>query len=267
MDGRPIDRGWLLWLAAVTVGAAVAVAAMAIARLQPSAPDLWWDISWTAAGLAAVCGMIAARSRAAPRQRERWTLWMLAAVSWLGGQLAWDLFSVIGAPGSPNASDIGWWGFALLVIAGLVRARTSSGLVRLVALVEDLPLITAVMALTFAELWDEAAASPLPLLARLSVLLYPVLYVSAAVLTLQAMISGALRRARTPGLGVVLAGIVTQGVAFIAWSEQLLENRYVPGSTLVAPLFSLGLIAIALGAALAARSPERPAVSADPGRW
>src|SRR5215208_1388202 len=234
---RPMQRSWRACLVAVAVCGALAVAAMVLARLDAAASVLWWDVSWTAAAFAALAGTLAARSRALPRQRERWTLWTLATLSWLVGQLAWDVYSVVGSAPSPSATDVGWWGFALLVVAGLTRARTSSGLVRLVALVEALPLMIAVMALTFAELWDEAVNSPLPLLARISALIYPVVYVTAAVLTLQAMIGGALRRARTPGLGVVLAGIVAQAAAFIAWSGQLLEDRYVVGDTLVDPLF------------------------------
>jgi diguanylate cyclase (GGDEF)-like protein len=264
---RPIQRTRLAYLVAVAASGALAVAAMVVARLDASACLLWWDVSWTAAAVGALVGTLAARSRALPRQRERWTLWTLATLSWLAGQLAWDAYSIMGSPQSPNATDFGWWGFAILVVVGLTRARTSSGLVRLVALVEALPLMTAVMALTFAELWDEAVSSPLPVLARISALIYPAVYVTAAVLTLQAMIGGALRRARTPGLGVVLAGIVAQAVAFIAWSEMLLEDRYVVGATLVDPLFTLGLLAIGLGAGLAARTPERPALGVEPSRW
>jgi diguanylate cyclase (GGDEF)-like protein len=267
MRARPIERLEAGSLAAIVVGGLVAVVAMVLARLHPSASVFWWDVSWTVAAITAVIGTLAARSRALPRQRERWTVWTLATLSWLFGQLAWDFYGVVGSPPSPNATDAGWWAFAILVVVGLTRARTSSGLVRLVALVETLPLATAVMALTFAELWDETVTSPLPLLARISALIYPAVYVTAAVLTLQAMIGGALRRARTPGLGVVLAGIVAQAVAFIAWSEQLLEDRYVVGATLVDPLFTLGLLAIAIGAGLAARTPERPAVAVEPSRW
>jgi diguanylate cyclase (GGDEF)-like protein len=267
MLDRPMQRTWRASLVAAAASGALAVAAMLLACLHASASLFLWDVSWTAAAVAALIGTLAARSRALPRQRERWTIWTLATLSWLVGQIAWDVYSIAGSPQSPNATDVGWWGFAILVVVGLARARTSSGLVRLVTLIEALPLTTAVMALTLAEFWDEAIASPLPLVARISALTYPVVYVTAAVLTLQAMIGGALRRARTPGVGVVLAGIVAQAAAFIAWSEQLLEDRYVVGATLVDPLFTLGLLAIGLGGALAARTPERPAVAVEPGRW
>ena len=99
----------------------------------------------------------------------------------------------------------------------------------MVALVEVVPLVAAAMALTFAELWDEAAASGLALSARASALVYPVVYVSAAVITLQAMVGGSLRRVRGPGPLAVLAGIVAQAVAFVLWSDQLLAASYVDG--------------------------------------
>ena len=257
----------IVWLALVAISAAIAVVAIVFAQAGATPTTLWWDVAWTAAAICAVAGMLAARRRARPRQRERWTMWTFAAASWLLGQVAWDVFSVVGSPASPNAADVGWWAFAALVIAGLVRSRQNSGLIRLVALVEALPLIAAAMALTFAELWDEAAASSLPVVSRLAALTYPVLYVSAAVLTLQAMIGGALRRANSPGLGLVLVGVVAQAVAFILWSEQLLEARYVVGATLIDPLFALGLLAMGAGGVLAARSPDGPAAAVEPSPW
>ncbi len=41
------------------------------------------------------------------------TLWAAASGCWLIGQLAWDLFGIIGFPLSPSLADIAWWGFAL----------------------------------------------------------------------------------------------------------------------------------------------------------
>jgi diguanylate cyclase (GGDEF)-like protein len=124
-----------------------------------------------------------------------------------------------------------------------------------VALVEVLPLIAAVMALTFAELWDDAAGSDLPLLARAAALVYPFVYVSAAVITMQAMVGGSLRRVRGAGPLAVLAGIVAQSIAFVLWSDELLAA--VPSHTSLAdPLWVLGLLAIGAGGALAARRPE-----------
>src|ERR671935_282 len=73
---------------------------------------------------------------------------------------------------------------ALLAMIGVVRAPGASRSVRVVALVEALPLVVAAVALTFAQLWPAASASSLPLMPRVSALVYPAVHVSAAVLTL-----------------------------------------------------------------------------------
>ncbi len=242
-----------LWL--VVVSAAVAVAAMVVGA---------FNVAWTSAALSALAGTLAARGAAGAHERARWSWWAAAAAAWLLGQVAWDAFAVVGSPASPNLADAGWWAFAVLVVAGLVQ-RGSSRTLRLVAVVEALPLIAAAMALTSAELWDEAARSSLPVAGRVSALMYPGLYVSAAVLTLQAMLAGSLRGRRGAGLRLVLGGIVAQAVAFIAWSEQLLDGRYATGQTLVDPLWVLGMLAIGTGGMLVARNPHGPAPPEEPG--
>ena len=169
--------------------------------------------------------------------------------------MAWDLFAITGTPASPHLADVGWWAFAVLVVGGLLRTRERSRSARVVALVEVLPLIAAVMALTFAQLWDDAAGSGLPLSARASALAYPFVYVSAAVITLQAMVGGSLRRVRGAGPLAVLAGIVAQSAAFVLWSDELLAAG-ASHTTLADPLWVGGLLAIGAGGALAARRPE-----------
>jgi diguanylate cyclase (GGDEF)-like protein len=247
---------------AVGVPAVVSVLAVAIAvglRGEGGAP---WKVAWTAAALSALAGMLAARRCSLPAHRGRWTWWAAAVACWLAGEMAWNVFAATGAPPSPNLADAGWWAFAILVIGGLMRTRDGSRGVRIVALVEVLPLIVAAMALTFAELWGTAAASPLPTTDRLSVLIYPAVYVAAAVVTLQAIMGGSLRPVRGPGPRVVLAGIVAQAAAFITWSGALLDDRYVPGDLVADPLWVVGLLAIGAGGALAARTPE-PVAPAD----
>ena len=68
---------------------------------------------------------------------------------------------------------------------------------------------------------EHAAASPLSTAARVSALVYAVVYVTAAVLTLHALIAGPL---------LVLGGVMAQAVAFVAWSQQLLVDSYVVGT-------------------------------------
>jgi diguanylate cyclase (GGDEF)-like protein len=241
------------WSLAVLLPAFTALGAMAAGYVLDAA---WaWDAAWTAAAVSAAAGMALGRACAAPSERERWTWWVAAAAAWLIGQLAWDLFGVIGSPASPNVADFGWWAFAVLVIFGLIRLPTApSRAVRVVALVEALPLIFAAVALTFAQLWPAVDASPLDLAPRLSALLYPAFYVSAAIVTLQAMIGGSLRHVDGPGPRLVLAGIVGQAVAFILWSKQLLDGHYVLGHTIDDPLWLAGLVAIGAGGLLAARA-------------
>jgi hypothetical protein len=71
-----------------------------------------------------------------------------------------------------------------------------------------------------------------------------------------------LHRIRGAGSRLVLAGLVAQAIAFISWADQLLADSYVTGRTLVDPLFTAGLLAIAAGGVLAGRRP--PAAEPDP---
>jgi diguanylate cyclase (GGDEF)-like protein len=252
----------LCWPVAIPAG--VSVVAMLLAKLTPAA-ELWWDVAWTSAAIGALAGALLARRVASGSSRARWTLWAAACASWLIGQLAWDLFGIIGSPASPNPADLGWWAFALLFTLSIVRMSTGSRSLRLVAAAEVLPVIGGAAALTFAELWPDASASMLAAAPRLSALVYPTLYVSAAVLALQALLGGAVTTVRSTPSRLVLGGIMAQAFSFIMWSEQLLKGTYRPGATLIDPAWVLGLIAISAGGALAARRPDPDALTVEPG--
>jgi diguanylate cyclase (GGDEF)-like protein len=181
------------------------------------------------------------------------------------GQFAWDLFGIIGAPSRPNLADLGWWVFAVLVMLSIVRTTAHSRELRAVAAVEVLPVIASGAALAFGLLWSDVDKSMLPMASRLSTLVYPTLYVSAAVLALQALLGGAATSVRSLPSRLVLVGIITQAAAFMMWSEQLLDQSYVTGATVVDPMWVLGLIAIGAGGALAATRREPVASAEDPG--
>src|SRR3954471_14379877 len=243
--------------------------ALAVALLSALAlaavPAGHWDVAWTAAALAALGGMLAARHAAPADERARWTWWTAAPAAWLFGQLAWNWFSEFGSPPSPNLADAGWFSFALLVMGGLVGTRNTSRTLRLLAVAEALPLIVAAGALTFSAIWPHAVSSDLPAAGVASALAYPALYVTAAVLTLQAMIAGALRGIRGGGVRLGLLAIPAQAVAFILWSRQLLDGTYAPGATVLDPLWVVGLVVVAAGGLVAARTPRARAHDAEPG--
>jgi diguanylate cyclase (GGDEF)-like protein len=251
----------------VAAPAALALVAMVLGHLTSSG-TLWWDTAWTAAAVSATGGTLLGRRAAARANRGHWTLWAAASGSWLLGQLGWDLFSITSpanVPTSPNVADFGWWAFAVLVVLSLVRMRAPSRALVIVGAAELLPVTAAAASLTFALLWHAAGASMLPMAQRLSALVYPAVYVSAAVLALQALIGGALTIVRSAGARLVLAGVMLEALAFIPWSAQLLDQSYVSGESLLDPLWVLGLVAIGAGGALAARRPEPIAAVEEPG--
>jgi diguanylate cyclase (GGDEF)-like protein len=256
--GRAAAAGRALILASL----AVALAAMVVGRTATWSAGCW-DVAWTASALSAVAGTLLARGRASAGNRGRWTLWAAAAGCWLFGQLAWDVYGVFGFPPSPNVADAGWWAFALLVMASMLRLPAPRAM-RLVSFVEAVPLIAAAIALTLGELWAAASSSTLTLGPKLSALAYPILYASAAVLMLQAMVGGPLRTQRTVALKLVLGGIAAQALAFGLWSSQLLHGTYVPGHSVLDPLWVLGMGGMGIGGLLAARRPEPPPVVEEP---
>ena len=249
----------------VVASGVVAVVAMLASWAGVSAV-LCWNVAWTAAAVGALVGVLLGRAGASGVNRVRWTLWSAAAACWLLGQLAWDLFAVVGLPASPNVADAGYWGFAVVVIVSMLRASGRSRPLFAVTVAETLTLIAAAMALTFAELWLDASHSSLPLASRLSALAYPTVYVSAAVLTAQAIVGGSLRRNRSTASLLVLAGIIAQAMAFILWSHELLRQSYVTGGSVLDPLWVLGLLAIGAGGVLAADRPEQVIAAEEPSR-
>ncbi len=242
----------------------VALGAM-VAAYAGLGAGVCFDVAWTSAAIAATGGTALAWRHAHPANRDRWRLWTIACACWLFGQLAWDLFGIIGFPQSPNIADLGWWAFALLAMASMVRLARGPRPVRIVAAIESLQLVAAALALCFGEQWSWVGRSSLALAPKLAALAYPAFYVSATVLTIQAVLAGSLSGVRNRAPRLVLAGVGVQAIAFIMWSNQLLEQSYVPGHSLLDPLWVAGLAAIALGGLLAARRPEPVAASGEPG--
>jgi diguanylate cyclase (GGDEF)-like protein len=249
--------------AAVIAPLVIALCAMIACYCGYNGGDCY-DVAWTAAALSATVGTLGARQRARPEHRTRWTLWALAAGCWLFGQLMWDLYGVIGFAQDPNLADFGWWAFALVVMVSVVRfPRTDRSSVA-VAAMESVPLICAAISLCLALLWSTAAHSALALAPKLSALTYPCLYASATILTLQATLGRALRGLKRSSLQLFLGGTATISFAFMLWSVQLLRGTYVPGTSVLDPLWVVGLGVIAIGGLLTADDPEGPLELEEP---
>jgi diguanylate cyclase (GGDEF)-like protein len=250
----------------VALAAALAAIAMAAGHLVPRHATLLWDIAWTSSALAAMGGMLLARRASTGRQRRRFALWAAAAGCWVAGQLLWDLYGVIGFPRSPDLADVAWWGFAAVVTASLISSDARSRSVRVVVLAETLPSMVAAVSLTIAELWPHVATSPLAVAPKVSAIIYPSIYVAAAVVTLQAIIGGALRGYRRSVTWLVMGGMAAQAVAFVLWSRQLLDADYVAGQSLLDPLWVIGLMMIAAGGLVAARHADTAVEINEPAR-
>jgi diguanylate cyclase (GGDEF)-like protein len=264
-DGRAVGASPAQMIC-VALAAAVAAIALVVVHFVPADTGLLLDVAWTSSALAALGGMLLARRASTGRQRRRFALWAAAAGCWVIGQLLWDLYGIVGFSQSPNFADFAWWGFAVLVMASLILSDARSRSVRAVVVAETLPAMGAAVALTVAELWHDASISTLAAAPTVSALVYPSIYIAAAVVTLQAMISGALRGYRRSVTGLVMGGMAVEAVAFGLWSPQLLAQTYVPGHTLIDPLFVLGLLMIGAGGTLSARRIETAPEVTEPAR-
>ncbi len=250
----------------VALAAAVAAIALVLVHFVPAHTGLVLDVAWTSSALAALGGMLLARRASTGRQRRRFALWAAAAGCWLIGQLLWDVYGIAGFPRSPNFADVAWWGFAVLVTASLISGDARARLVRAVVMVETLTTMAAAVALTVAELWPDVTASTLSAAPKISAIIYPSIYIVAAVVTLQAIVGGALRGYRRSVAALVMGGMAVEGVAFALWSPQLLAGAYVPGHTLIDPLFVVGLLMIAAGGTLSTRRVETAPEVVEPAR-
>ena len=212
--------------------------------------------TWTLAAVVAVCGALARVRRSDSSDRGAWRVVLAACVVWLLSQLIWDVYAITSFAPSPNPADVLWLLFAILTVFGVrgLTARRS----RLLSTLELVPLVIAACALITALLWDGIRTSPLSTAGIVTVLLYPALYVSAALITLQGVVAGGIDVRRNAGVATVLIGLVVEAVAFIIWSPPLLAGTYAAGQGPVDALWSVGMIAIGAGALTAGRAEPVP---------
>jgi diguanylate cyclase (GGDEF)-like protein len=205
---------------------------------------------WLISSLVAVVGVAAAWRRSAPRYRVGWALLLWGCGAWLVGELFWIGYGLTGYPSSPNAADLCWLAFAILSTFGVLRLGAGAR-GRPVAWLELAPLVVAVCALLAALLWKDIGSSPLSTAAQVTALAYPALYVSAALVMLQSVLTGTLELRANLGMALVVVGLVASAIAFVLWTPPLLTASYAPGTNAVDALWTLGMLLLGLGAAMA----------------
>lgn len=242
---RTRDRRVLALLLVLSLAAVAAV----IAGYVVAQPAVWLaNASWTLGAIVGVAGVAAAARRSEPRARGGWRLLLAGCVAWLAGQLVWDLYSTAAIPPSPNAGDAAWLAFAALATVGVHRMGRDADRERATSLLEVVPIVVAAFALLTALLWEHISASHLSAAGQATALAYPVFYVCAALVMVQAVVAGTLDVRANPGLRALLAGLVLQAVAFILWSPTLLGSTYAIGTNPIDALWTAGLVLVGLGA-------------------
>ena len=246
--GQPRDRGRTA-RAALLVLSAVALGALVAEYLVSGSAQLWLaNGGRTAGALVAVIGVATAWRRNEPGDRLGWALLLAGCIAWLVGQLFWNVYGFTSFPASPNTADVSWLAFALISAAGVHRLGFGAGRSRRVSWLELVPLVVAVCSLMTALLWGDILSSTLSEAANITSLAYPIFYVSAALVMLQAALAGAIDLRSNPGIAAVLVGLGLEALAFILWSSLLLTGSYAVGTHPVNALWGIGMILIGVGA-------------------
>ncbi|MGZ4268552.1 MAG: diguanylate cyclase domain-containing protein [Solirubrobacteraceae bacterium] len=250
---------------AALIALSAAALGTALAGYATATPRVWVaDLSWTLAAVVALAGVAAAAHRSERRSRTAWRLLLAGCVAWLLAQLYWDAFVATSIPASPNPADLLWMAFAVAGAAGVHRMGAGTERERTTSWLEVAPIIVAVCTLLGALLWNHVAHSHLSVLGQATALAYPMLYVSAALVMIQAVVAEALDVRANPGLGALLAGLVLEAAGFILWSPTLLGANYVVGANAVDGLWTAGLLLMGLGAFCAGPvRAARPACGAE----
>ena len=259
--------GTLLRLAGALLVLVALVAGTAEYLVDEAAAAWLAMVAWTAAGVIAVGGLrYGARRVVLPQGRRAWGLLAFAALGWLVGQLAYDVYQVLGqTPPMPSAADVPWLIFAAVAIIALhgfapfdsdIRYRRSSTVLDVVA------LYTIVAVLSVIVFYERAADSQVPLLTKLTAIAYAALFSAAAVAFGQAMFRRHLLR-RHPKLMALGAGLVLQAAGFIMWTPRLLAGDYVAGRYATDACWTAGMLCLGLAGFLAARGESLEAPRAD----
>ena len=228
----------------------LALAAEGLGLASSGDVRLWAvNAGWTLAGVVALGGTLSAalRLERGTRVQRAWLLWAAAAACWLIGALVQD--GVATTRLSPAATAF-WLAFALFGIAGSAY-RIPPGFLFRLFLLDALPVVLlAVAAVRVASehpldshVWHETFLN-----------LYPVLYGILAALAVQ--VFGILRGLRRDSetIWLLTLGFGLTGLAALFWVPAAAASGTAQGHW-ADPLWTLGLLVLALASLLRARSP------------
>jgi signal transduction histidine kinase len=227
-------------LAAGSVLAGLLAAAAAVAELAGSGWFMLWaaNVSWTFAGVAALCGSAAAafQLKRGSAVRGAWLLYTAAAGCWIVGAIIRD----VQGPGILSPVAAVWWlGFAVLAIASFAR-RLPRRLIFVIFLLDALPVVLLIVAIV--DVVNPAAgARPVD---EVLLALYPALYGMLAANALQMMgIHQDLRRIPA-SVWLFSAGFCAMACAALFWGPAAVSARSAQGH-ITDVLWTVALLAVA----------------------
>ena len=199
------------------------------------------DLAWTLAALAAAhqCHRTALRFRG--RERLAWLSFAGASLLWLSGQIYWDYLELIvkARPPFPDWCDLGYLGFPLLAIAGLLisirRVELRSGFLRPLS---NLGMIAVALYTTIGMLLHDSLLQSQSYFVAVVAAGYPFLYGAAFLFALTALAIYSEPRKRM----IALLQVGALGVLAIAatnWGIGMLGAGYLPG-TVAEPIWLVG---------------------------
>jgi signal transduction histidine kinase len=248
--GRGLRSGWAPMprpiRALVTAAAVLAVTALAaaIAGAVLTGGTASWavNIGWTAGGIAALCGTLAAGLLRDPGSAVRgaWLLWTVASLCWVAGSVF--RLAVSTRELSPVAGSL-WLAFAVLCIASYAR-RLPRALVFGIFLLDAIPVVLLIVA---ADRLLVPVPPGTPIVPALFLSLYPALFGLCAANSVQ--MAGIHRDLRSIPASVWLftAGFCLMGLAALVWAPAVVTTRSVTGHP-ADGLWTLGLLLIAAAA-------------------
>jgi PAS domain S-box-containing protein len=224
------------------------------------------DIAWTFAALVAAYQCYLTATRFQGRERMAWLCFAGACLIWLIGQVYWDYMELalrLATP-FPTLSDLGYLGFPVLAVGGLLisirRVELRSGFLRPLS---NLGMIAVALYTALGMLLhDSLAMAAQPYLYTVTAAAYPFLYGTAFLFALTALAIYSEPRKRF----IALLQVGALGILAIAatnWGIGMLGTNYLPGSV-GEPIWLIGFALLQWAAWERKNQPVQPDVARAP---